>query len=267
MNKITSIPTKLGPIETEIREVIGTIPIIFLHGVYLDRHLWDAQIEQIDQQTVISIDMPHHGNNRQNILGWNLDDCATILLEILDNLHIPEVIAVGQSWGSMTIIRAAAKAPHRFKAIGLCNMPLQQGNPKKLLSYYFKSSLLIFRTFYAKQAAKFLFAPGSLKAHPKLNHVIIEGMKKMSAKEIRHVDRAVVINPDDGFIFLPKITCKVKALKGKEDYVPTPPGIETTIVPGGHISPLEAPKEVTNFVMQLMKDIPVKNELNKKVNK
>lgn len=264
MNKITSIPTKLGPIETEIREVKGTIPVIFLHGVYLDRHLWDAQIEHINQRTVISIDMPHHGNNRHNIIGWNLDDCASMLLEILDNLHIPEVIAVGQSWGSMTIIRAAAKASHRFKAIGLCNMPLQQGHRNKLLSYYFKSSLLIFRTFYAKQAAKFLFAPTSLKEQPSLSQVIVKGMKQMTAKEIRHVDRAVVINPDDGFIFLPKLTCIVKALKGEKDYVPTPPGIETTIVPGGHISPLEAPKEVTNFIQALIQDIPVKNDASKK---
>ncbi len=265
MNKIISILTKLGPIETEIHEVKGTIPVIFLHGVYLDRHIWDAQVEQIKDRTVISIDMPHHGSNRQNSVGWNLDDCASMLLEILDNLNISEVIAIGHSWGSMTIIRAAAKEPNRFKFIGLCNMPLHQGNKRKILSYYLQSALLIFRTFYAKQAAKFLFAPKSLKVQPELNQVIIKGMKKMTAREIRQVDQAVVINPDDGFKFLKNITSKAKALKGETDYVPKPPGIETIIVPGGHISPLEAPEEVTDFIQQLIKDTDEKTQESKKI--
>jgi pimeloyl-ACP methyl ester carboxylesterase len=250
--KLLSIRTKLGPIQTEIHEVKGTIPVIFLHGVYLDHHLWDDQIQRIKDHTVISIDMPHHGNNHRNILNWNLDDCASMLMEILDYLDIQQVIAIGQSWGSMTIIRAAAKAPTRFISIGLCNMPLAKGNPKKLFSYYLKSMLLVFRTFYAKQAAKFLFAPESLLAQPNLNKIIINGMKKMTAREIRQVDKAVVINPDDGYIFLPKIKCNVKALKGEKDYVPTPPGIETVVVRGGHISPLEAPDEVGKFIRHLL---------------
>ena len=255
MNKILSIATNLGPIEVEIREIKDTIPVIFLHGVYLDRHLWDEQIKSINDRTVISIDMPHHGNNRQNTLNWNLNDCARMLIEILDQLNIKQVIAIGQSWGSMTIIRAASKAPNRFKAIGLCNMPLDQGSSKKIFGYQLKSTLLIFRKFYAKQAAKYLFASESLKAHPRFYQVIFEGMSKMKIKEIQHVDRTVVINPDDGYAFLSKLTCVAKALKGEQDYVPTPLGIETVIVPGGHISPLEAPSDVTNFVHQLIKGL------------
>jgi pimeloyl-ACP methyl ester carboxylesterase len=178
--------------------------------------------------------------------------CSSDLIDILDYLDIQQVIAIGQSWGSMTIIRAAAKAPNRFISIGLCNMPLDKGKPKKLFSYYLKSTLLVFRTFYAKQAAKFLFAPESLLALPNLNKININGMKKMTANEIRQVDKAVVINPDDGFIFISKIKCNVKALKGEKDYVPTPPGIETVLVRGGHISPLEAPDEVGQFIRHLL---------------
>jgi hypothetical protein len=35
------------------------------------------------------------------------------------------------------------------------------------------------------------------------------------------------------------LNVKAIALKGKEDYVPTPTSIETIVVEGGHISPLE----------------------------
>jgi hypothetical protein len=45
---------------------------------------------------------------------------------------------------------------------------------------------------------------------------------------------------------------KAIALKGEEDFVPTPPGIETMVVKGGHVSPLERPLEVSNLISRLL---------------
>jgi 3-oxoadipate enol-lactonase len=56
---------------------------------------------------------------------WKLNDCADILIEILDVLQLPKFIAIGHSWGSMTIIRAAHKNPQLFSVIDLCNMPFR----------------------------------------------------------------------------------------------------------------------------------------------
>ena len=42
------------------------------------------------------------------------------------------------------------------------------------------------------------------------------------------------------------------ALKGKEDYVPVSIHLETEIVEGGHISPLEVPEEVYQFVLKVL---------------
>ena len=43
-----------------------------------------------------------------------------------------------------------------------------------------------------------------------------------------------------------------KGLKGKEDYIGEPAHFETQIVKGGHISPLEAPEEVYDFVREIL---------------
>jgi hypothetical protein len=45
---------------------------------------------------------------------------------------------------------------------------------------------------------------------------------------------------------------KVMALKGEEDYVPAPPYLETIIVKGGHVSPLENAEEVSEFIKRLL---------------
>ena len=149
MSTVIHVPTQLGKIAVEIEERDAAVPVIFLHGVYLDRHLWDAQAAVIRDRTVITLDMPYHGESTDTPLGWNLDDCADMLLQILDHLKIDRVIAIGHSWGSMTVMRAAVRHRQRFAAIGLCNMPLAPGNRAKLLGYYLQSTLLPFRSFYS----------------------------------------------------------------------------------------------------------------------
>ena len=58
-------------------------PIIFLHGVYFDHHLWDAVIESIKDQTIITLDMPMHGMSKELLKDdWTLNDCADMLIEI-----------------------------------------------------------------------------------------------------------------------------------------------------------------------------------------
>ncbi len=246
------VPTLLGEIHLEMNIREGTLPIIFLHGLYFDRHLWDVQIREITDRTVIAMDMPYHGENKDKPRNWNLQDCATMLLQILDALHIDRVIAVGHSWGGMTILRGAVRVPDRFSAIGLCNMPLQQGSKWDLPKYYLISSLLPFRTFYAKQVAKVQFAPDSLNSHPALYQRLQQDMLKMSDADIRQVDIPVRIIQDDGFRFISELTVPTLALKGKTDYVPIPAGIKTTLVQGGHVSPLEAPDEVSQFIREVI---------------
>ena len=48
------------------------------------------------------------------------------------------------------------------------------------------------------------------------------------------------------------ISIDMLALKGVADYVPAPPSIETIVIGGGHISPLEQPEEVLNLVNKLL---------------
>jgi 3-oxoadipate enol-lactonase len=246
------IKTHIGDIAVFSKTVANTTPIIFLHGVYFDHHLWDKQIEQIDDRTVIAIDMPLHGESNQKInTQWNLDDCADMLLEILDSLHIAETIAIGHSWGSMTIIRACSKQSNRFKSVGLCNMPWQSGVSQKN-NFFWQHTMLSFRKFYTKQAAKSLFGKTNLQHNPSLLNELTRPMSILSKKNIKQIDREVIVNANDISELLQSKTVKCLALIGKDDYLKTPPFIQTEIVKGGHVSPLQAENEVMNFINKVM---------------
>lgn len=248
MNNTTTVSTRLGNIALEISPGSAEPPLILLHGVYLDRHFWDYQVKALGERRVIALDMPHHGQSTGDHLAWNLNDCAGMLIDVLDALAIEEVIAVGHSWGSMTAMRAAVLSPDRFVALGLCNMPLDPGTARRIIKYQLQATLLPMRRFYTRQAAKALYAPESLVEHPEFAESLQTTMGRLSFREVRHVDMAVVINPDDGFEFLRRLSTPTLALKGEKDYVPEPPGIELTIVPGGHMSPKEAPDQVLEFI-------------------
>jgi 3-oxoadipate enol-lactonase len=235
----TFVQTNIGKIAIHKKESqTDNLPIIFLHGVYLDHHLWDNQFNEIDDRMAVSIDMPLHGESREIIkLDWSLNDCADMLIEILDHLRIPKVIAVGHSWGSMTILRAASKYPEKFESIGLCNMPFKAVTLKQKTKFRLQHMMLFFRSFYTKQAAKSLYGKLSLEHNPDLLKQLERSMNILSIYDIKQTDKKVILDAEDATSMIPNLNMKAVALKGKEDYVPTPPKIETVIVDGGHISP------------------------------
>lgn len=251
--QVKTIATPIGDINVYIKlNPKEKSPIIFLHGVYFDHRLWDKQIEAINDRTIITVDMPLHGESKKNIKqNWTLNDCADMLITILDSLHINKIVAVGHSWGSMTILRAAHKYPERFESIGLCNMPFLEASKKQKNTFVFQHSMLIFRNFYTKQTAKALFGKKSLKETPTLINELKRPMDLLTSKQIKQTDIAVIINAEDATELINNLKVKAIALKGEEDYVPAPPNIKTIIVGGGHISPLERPEEVLNFIKKL----------------
>jgi pimeloyl-ACP methyl ester carboxylesterase len=248
------INTNLGKIAVYPKLVDSDkTPIIFLHGVYFDHHLWDAVIDSIQDRTTYSVDMPFHGLSKEITKNdWSLNDCADMLTEILNSLQISKVIAIGHSWGSMTILRAAYKHPEMFEGIGLCNMPFESASPKQKRMFKLQHTLLFFRKFYTKQAAKSLFGKSSLKENPQLHAQLQRPMNMLSTNVIKQIDKKIIIEAEDASSFIQNLHVEAIALKGKEDYVPTPPKIETIIVEGGHISPLEEQLKVLDLIKTLI---------------
>lgn len=250
-----AIQTRIGQIAVYQRVVPNTVPVIFIHGVYYDHHLWNYYTERIQDRTVISVDMPLHGKSKNIPLkNWQLEDCAQMLIDILDQLGHSEAYAIGHSWGSMTILRAAAKHPDRFKAIGLCNMPVAQASLSQKLAFGFQHLMLPFRKFYTGQVSKVMFSAASRAARPELKNYLESTMSLLSQREIRKTDRAVITQADDGQLYLQTLQVPALALKGEEDYVPRLQQIETTVIPGAHTSPLERPKEVLIFIQRVLRE-------------
>ena len=247
------VSTSLGEIAYDINEVDNTTPIIFLHGVYLDRHLWKEIKNQFADHTTIVIDMPLHGESKDiTKKDWTMADCSAMLIELLDELQIESCIAVGHSWGSMVILRAASNHPDRFQGIGLCNLPLKAGDFWTKVQFGFIHGALVFKKFFIKQTIRKIVAKESRKKMPEISGYITSTMANLSKREIKKTNKEVITNVDDGHQYFDLIKIPMLLIKGEKDKVPKLDSDQLIVVPGKHISPLEAPDEVIKMIRQLM---------------
>ena len=241
--KEQTIQTLLGQIGTAIDDRGNGPPILFMHGVFLDRTLWGAFDSRLTGRTHIYIDMPAHGTSSNVGWDWGLDDCVEMLLQILDDLKVEKCSLVGHSWGSMTALHAAYKHPSKFLSLGLFNMPFQPVKGMSRVGFQLQKLMAAFPRFYAKQAAKSLYSKDFLQTHPEMSEKMQERLSKRPPREISRVIDAVILNAEDATGRIRNLRVPALALVGESDYVGSPPEIETMIVPGGHISPHEAPDE------------------------
>lgn len=246
------IDTSLGQISVTIDDRDTKIPIIFLHGVFLDKSLWFDAAKELPEVTRIYIDMPAHGNSSDVEHDWILDDCVDMLMQIMSELNIDKCFLIGHSWGSMTALRAATKYPERFEALGLFNMPYRKTTGLRKLGFIFQKMMLSFPNFYAKQAAKSLYSEEILRVHPELIIQMQNRLSKRSPKELSRIIDAVILMPDDTTQLINELRVPALALIGNEDYVGEPPALETWIVPGGHISPHEAVDKVKDAIVKVL---------------
>ena len=57
---------------------------------------------------------------------------------------------------------------------------------------------------------------------------------------------------EDASKLIENLKVRALALKGIEDYMSAPSSIETIVIGGGHISPLEQPVELINYIQHML---------------
>jgi len=247
------IQTRLGQISVAVDERGTDIPLVFMHGVFLDKSLWADCSSSITGRTHIYIDMPAHGVSGNVGHDWSLNDCVEMFMHILNELGITRCIVIGHSWGSMTALRAASRYPSHFAALGLFNMPFKRSVGMGRLAFTLQKLMTGFPRFYAKQAAKSLYTKQMLSARPEFSVSMQERLAKRPSREISRVIDAVILNAEDATHLLNILKVPALAIIGESDYVGVPPSMKTVTVPGGHISPHEAPAETRLAIEQVLK--------------
>lgn len=246
------IQTLLGQISVAIEERGTEHPIVFMHGVFLDKTLWKDFDSNLTGRTHIYIDMPAHGVSSNVGHDWSIDDCVAMLTRVLDELNVRRCSVIGHSWGSMTALRAATSFPSRFASLGLFNMPFKRTTGIRRLGFKLQKTMVAFPRFYARQAAKSLYTESILRTRPDLSEMMQERLSVRPPKELSRVIDAVILNPADTEHLLNDLRVPALAVVGESDYVGIPSKTKTVTVQGGHFSPHEAPSESRQAIKRVV---------------
>lgn len=86
-------------------------PLLLLHCLGVDRHLWDFAGALAGDFRLLSFDLPGHGETRVPPGAYGIDDLAELCLDLLRREGVPRAHAAGISLGGLIAQRLAAAHP------------------------------------------------------------------------------------------------------------------------------------------------------------
>jgi len=97
----------------------GGLPVLFVHGLGGDSHVWDEQVARLrPQRRVITLDLPGHGQSVPSKNGdYSVQTMASAVGAVADALHLKRFVLVGHSWGGAIAAAYAGAHPDRVAGI------------------------------------------------------------------------------------------------------------------------------------------------------
>lgn len=140
--------------------------LLFLHGATMDHDLFKEQIYFfLSDFTIITIDLPSHALSSP-YSDFSLNDCAEVVIQILDIENIGQINLVGQSMGGYIAQQIALNHADRVKTLSVIgSTPLQE-------------------KYYSKRADIELFISRFIVSFIPYNFIIKSMTKEIALKEI-----------------------------------------------------------------------------------
>ena len=107
-------------------------PLVLLHGYPLDHHLWDEVAPLLeDTFDVILPDLRGFGESTTVDSPYSMDDYASDIAALLDQLGISKAAIVGHSMGGYAALAFARLYPERVSGLGLVSSQLLADAPER----------------------------------------------------------------------------------------------------------------------------------------
>lgn len=104
--------------------------VVLSNGIATNMCLWDGVVPYLSGSArVLRHDWPGHGKSRDEVLPETLENYATNLLALMDQLEISRAVFAGVSMGAMVSAEVALACPERAAGLVWCNA-IAQATPQ-----------------------------------------------------------------------------------------------------------------------------------------
>ena len=94
-------------------------PIVFIHGVGLNKEIWNTQIKFFKNHNILTYDLLGHGKTPLEKIQLNIEDFTKQLLDLIKELEIKKIHLVGFSMGALVARNFAATHGDKLSSLVL----------------------------------------------------------------------------------------------------------------------------------------------------
>ncbi|MFC9689976.1 alpha/beta fold hydrolase [Kribbella sp. NPDC056951] len=262
------VETVLGKIRVRVRG--SGEAMLFWPSLLMDGTLWAGQVEHFaDRYQVVLVDPPGHGGSSDLAGPFSFEQCADVIVAIIDELGVEKVHVIGNSWGGMIGGTFAALHPDRIGVAVLMNATASPSNPRQKFEYGFLTlaARLLggIRGPLVGPVVDAFLGPTAKREKPEVVAAVKQLAQQVNVKSGLHAVTSVVPHRPDQHTLFSQIRTPVLVVAGAEDA--TFPVAETELmadsIPGArfvvleqsaHLAALESPAEVNALIDDFLAD-------------
>ncbi|TDD44702.1 alpha/beta fold hydrolase [Kribbella antibiotica] len=244
--------------------------MLFWPSLLMDGTLWAGQAAHfIERYQVVLVDPPGHGGSSDLAGPFSFEQCADVILAIVDDLGIDKVHVIGNSWGGMIGGTFAALHPERIGVAVLMNATASPSNARQKVEYgaLTRAARLFggIRGPLIGPVVDAFLGPTAKREKPEVVATVKQLAQQVNVKSGMHAVTSVVPRRPDQRPLFGQIRTPVLVVAGAED---TTFGVAETeamadAIPGArfvvleqsaHLAALESPAEVNALIDDFLAD-------------
>lgn len=249
-------------------DVDGTgAPVLLIHGMGLNRHMWMGQTPQLTPKfQTIKYDLLGHGGSVKRPGPYVMPDFVEQAVRLLDHLHLEQCALVGFSLGGMIGRAIAIAHPDRISALAILNSPHDRTDVERAALLSRLDQALDGGPLATVDAAlKRWFTNDYARRHPEVLNQVRDWMNANDPEIYAEIYR--ILATGDAALAAPirSIRCPVLALACEEDHGNSPdmarrmaaliPNARAAIIPKlKHMGLVENPAAINAVVLPFLEE-------------
>jgi len=242
--------------------------IMFWPSLLMTGDMWSAQADHFSAtRHVILVDPPGHGGSQKLTAPFTFDNCARVIVDILDSLGVQRTHFVGNSWGGMIGGTFSATHPERIGRAVLMNCTASAAGARQKVEYALllrvAKALGGIRAPLTRSVLKAFLGPTTFRTRPDVVRYVRDTVEAVDISSGSWAVRSIVPSRPDQRSLFANISTPVLVVAGAEDatfglqetaaMAEAIPDAQLVVLDGvAHLAGLEDPALVNNLIEEFV---------------
>jgi len=204
-----------------LNKISGKNPIVFVHGVGLNKDIWKPQIDFFKDYTTLTYDLLGHGKTPLKKSKVNFDDFSEQLFSLINKLELKKIHLIGFSLGALIARKFASKHSERLSSLIIHGSIYKRDeNQKRVVLNRFNVAKMNKPTSRHTALRRWL-SEDFIKKNPEIYKSIYSLLEKNDHKNFLKVYE-IFVNYEDDDAMIKKIDANTLITTGENDVGSTP---------------------------------------------